>query len=223
MWNRRSVSRFFMDSRCGRHDKGDRLGLPPNQSWHFSFYSGFSHHFFCLIFALYIHPSPTYPLLCSPAQSLSSFYWLSVTFVREIFLLMAALHFYPSIPNLFAMCDHNQSISFERSPETYSIRGNFPPLHLSPDLRGRVRGGWGASFFSSLTQLNHETLFKNNNNNKNKCFDQQVTNMKEGLFWGVNGFRNNKQPLTNYPNVQTLKMEDIHKIILLEFRIFKST
>lgn len=100
--SRRSVSWLFLVSRCARHDKGDRLRLPPNQSWHFSFYSGFS----TISFVLFVHSLPHIPSLCSVVQSLSLFHWLAVTSVREIVHLMAAPHVYPNIPDLFAMCGH---------------------------------------------------------------------------------------------------------------------
>lgn len=104
VWNRRSVSWFFVAFRWGKHDKWDRLGLSLNQCWRFSFSSGFLG-----LGPDYPPPSP------SAVQSLSSFNRFPVTFVWEIFSLMAVPQFYPNGPNLFAMCGHNQSISFERS------------------------------------------------------------------------------------------------------------
>lgn len=57
LWSRRSVARVFLVSKCGRQDKGDRLGLPPNQSWHFSLHSRFS----TISFVLFLYPLPHTP------------------------------------------------------------------------------------------------------------------------------------------------------------------
>lgn len=62
---------------------------------------------------------------------------------------MAMLHFYPNSPNLFAMCGHNLSISFERSlsylatsyEAIIQYEGNFPLFISHKTCEERVRGG----------------------------------------------------------------------------------
>lgn len=125
----------------------------------------FSLYFPTIFSVLFLHctitPLPHIPS-CAVQCSAIAISISPVTFVREIFYLMTAPHFYPDILNLFAMCGHNQSISFERSlsysdtsPETViQYEGNFT-LFISRQTCKEERGAGGSSFFSSLTQLTH--------------------------------------------------------------------